>query len=226
MTGAPDLLFRFVPRHPPAVYRRCKRCDDKRTFIATDKFRVNAHQRRIDVWLIYKCRVCDVTWNATIYTRILPSDISEELHQKFISNDPETALRFAFDLEMLRRNDAQFEEKIEHRVEGGSFDELTGKEARVVIEPGPVTHVRLDRFLKTQLGLSTRRFEELVEQGGVRVVSEMTRLDKRIKRKAEVIIDLEAVRALRAEAERVAQAIAAGTFHGNEDESEDDDGDQ
>jgi hypothetical protein len=223
MTAAPDLELRLVATHPPGVLRRCKRCDDKRTFLPTDKFRVNAHQRRIDVWLIYKCRVCDVTWNATVHTRILPSDISEERHQNYISNDPATAREVAFDLDMLRRNDAQFEEKLDHRVEGGSIDELTQKEARVTIDPGVVTHVRLDRFLKTLLGISTRRFNELVDSGGVKILSEMTRLDKRMKRKVELLVDLDAVRALRAEAERIAQMIEQTGTRVEEGEEEDED---
>ena len=47
------VTWRVVPLHTPRVIRRCSRCDTTRNFACTEKFRVNAQKRLLDVWLIY-----------------------------------------------------------------------------------------------------------------------------------------------------------------------------
>jgi hypothetical protein len=80
--------------HTPRVPRRCPRCDAPRRFVSSDRFRVNAQKRRVDVWLVYRCPDCDFTWNATLHERALPEELRD--HAGYQENDAALAWRHAF----------------------------------------------------------------------------------------------------------------------------------
>src|SRR5690348_3871439 len=60
-----DYVFTLIPKSTPHIIRKCARCNANR-FASSDKFRVNAHKKIIDVWLIFKCVSCDYTLNVSI----------------------------------------------------------------------------------------------------------------------------------------------------------------
>jgi acetyl esterase/lipase len=68
-----------LPVRTPHVIRTCPRCNTRRAFASSDRFRVNASGRRLDVWLIYRCAYCDVTWNLTVVERSTPESIGAEV---------------------------------------------------------------------------------------------------------------------------------------------------
>ena len=95
----------------PPVIRRCKKCGVNTEFEMSGLFRVNANKKNLDVWLIYKCIVCDSTWNLSIYTRISPQSVSPELLDGFHSNDPDMAIQYGADIALLKRNGANIKQK-------------------------------------------------------------------------------------------------------------------
>jgi hypothetical protein len=80
--------------HTPRVPRHCPRCDELRGFVSSDRFRVNAQKRRLDVWLVYRCPRCDFTWNAAVVERRAPEEIRDLA--RYHDNDAATAWRCAF----------------------------------------------------------------------------------------------------------------------------------
>jgi len=90
----------------PSVIRRCKKCSVKTEFDMSGLFRINANKKSLDVWLIYRCSVCDSTWNFSIYTRISPQAIEPELLDRFHENDLDLAVHYATDTALLKRNGA------------------------------------------------------------------------------------------------------------------------
>jgi len=68
---------------------------------------VNGQKKNLDVWLIYKCTVCNTTWNLTILSRIAPRSIPPELLTGFHENDPDLANRYANDAALIKRNGAE-----------------------------------------------------------------------------------------------------------------------
>ena len=72
LTAWVDLCWRVVPLEPPRVIRRCAHCNAPRRFVSTDRFRLNAQQRRLDVWLLYRCVVCAATWKHPLFERCRP----------------------------------------------------------------------------------------------------------------------------------------------------------
>lgn len=136
-------------------------------FVTGNRFRVNANQRLIDVWLIWMCEECGSTWNCTIHSRQRVNRIGGELYERFSRNDEELARRYAFDARLLAANGAE-PAAIEYRVEG---EEVTAApdaaEVTVLLTPEFPSSVRLSALLAAKLGVSRRRLEALVEAGTV-----------------------------------------------------------
>jgi hypothetical protein len=164
-----------IPTRTPLVRRHCPGCGDGRWFRSSDAFRINAKQRRVDVWLIYKCDACDGTWNHSLYDRVLPSELGASLYEAFQQNDRVTAWRFAFDLPRLARTadaiDADCPVEI---VRDGAPDALVDA---IVLELAHPCRVRLDKLLARELGCSrqalaraARAGDLVVDPGGARAL--------------------------------------------------------
>lgn len=83
-----DNVFTLIPKTTPVLIRKCSRCEKNR-FTSSDKFRINAHKKIIDVWLIYKCISCESTLNLSILSRKPVSSIDKTLLNGFYKNDIE-----------------------------------------------------------------------------------------------------------------------------------------
>lgn len=77
------------------ILHRCGGCGKKMPFASAGKFRVNANGRRLDVWLIYRCKKCGHTLNIPLYERVSPGRIPQELYEGLLDNDPALAQRLA-----------------------------------------------------------------------------------------------------------------------------------
>ena len=80
----------------------------KQEFINSCKFRVNANGKSVDVWLIYRCKKCKHSKNLTIYERTRPGKIPIDLFESFLNNDMETALEYGRNIDILKKNNAEF----------------------------------------------------------------------------------------------------------------------
>ncbi|MCR5670838.1 MAG: DUF1062 domain-containing protein [Butyrivibrio sp.] len=90
------------------VFFRCGGCGKKQEYINSCKFRVNANGKRVDVWLIYRCKKCKHSKNLTIYERTRPCRIPADLYERFLCNDVETALEYGKNINFLKKNNAEF----------------------------------------------------------------------------------------------------------------------
>jgi len=209
MSDVSTFRWSLVATGVPQVMRRCPRCNVRQAFEPSGKFRVNGSGRRLDVWLIYKCIVCDTTWNCTIFERVTPESLDPELYQAFMDNDDATVRRYAFDFEVLRRNRAELGPDLPHVVEG-VVPEVEALDTRFVeIEIVPVDPIpfRVDHLIGARLGLSRRLLDRLVE-GGAATLSPggADMLRRRAKAAITVRFDRAALVEARAEAQRGAEA--------------------
>lgn len=189
-----ELVWRIRARSAPRVFRACPRCDLKREFVSTEKFRVNGHQSRLDVWLIFQCVVCKFTWKLTIYTRVLPSDLEGDLLERFTQNDRALAAQYASDEAMFRKNGAAIEVPTEYDVEGPDVD-WSRPEARVRLEiAGPVA-ARVEAILAKRLKLSRNQVDRLIDSGAIR--ADGRKLPKKLNDPLAVRLDLDAIRRLK-----------------------------
>ena len=160
------VVWRVLPVAAPRVLRPCARCDRIRPFAPTDKFRLNAQQRHIDAWLLYRCADCDSTWKREIFRRTTPERIGADLYERLLRNDPLEAERIAFDTAGLaiEKNDGA-------RIvrPAGAI----GAPVRITLVVPYACHARLDRLLAGELGISremlragVRRRLIVIEPGG------------------------------------------------------------
>jgi hypothetical protein len=77
---------------------------------SSQKIRLNANGRKLDAWLIYKCVMCDKTWNRPIFERVNVRDISPAVLEALQSNDPDWIRFEMFNLEALRQKARRIEE--------------------------------------------------------------------------------------------------------------------
>ncbi len=146
----------------PAAVRHCRKCGRESEFQSSGLFRVNAQKRSLDIWLIYKCKHCQSTWNAEVYARISPKRLDPALLERFTRNDARLAQSYALNLQFLRKNGAAVSE-LEYRVNGESLCVAEGASLHLINPTG--YPVRAAAVLRKGLNLSQSGWDELMESG-------------------------------------------------------------
>ncbi len=95
-----------------------------KAFKSSDKIRLNANGRMLDAWLIYKCVICEKTWNRPIFERQNIRDIDPVVLEALQSNDPQWIRTETFNLEALRRKAQRIDEFSEIDIERRACTEL------------------------------------------------------------------------------------------------------
>jgi len=95
-------------RNTPLLKRKCNHCDSDK-YYCSEKFRMNAQKRNIDIWLIYRCLNCDNTFNMSIFSRTKTESINKNLFNKFSGNKTEVAWKYAFSREISRKNKVELD---------------------------------------------------------------------------------------------------------------------
>lgn len=153
---------------PPLVVRYCKKCGKKTEYICSGLFRVNAQRKYLDIWLIYKCTICDTTWNATVYSRINPQSLRPGRLEQFHMNDSNLVEQYAMDSELLHRNGAEV---------GLPNYEITGDE--ICINNPTELHIiskyscqlKVSKILREKLYLSQKALEQMLACGQIKSIS-------------------------------------------------------
>jgi len=167
------------------VDKYCKRCGCKSSFVSSGLFRVNAQQKNLDVWLIYKCSICAATWNLTVLSRVNPRSIAPETLQGFHSNDADLAMRYASDISLIKQSGGEPMSPV-IAIEGPTVD-LT-EPVRIHLGVEYPTEVKVLTILRDQLGLSRSALEGMYESGQLRFVSGQSL--KKCKLAGEIIIEI------------------------------------
>lgn len=168
---------------PPAAVRYCKKCGTRTEYDNSGFFRVNAQKKCLDIWLIYKCRNCDTTWNATLLTRTGPEQMDRDLLERFHDNDPGLVMRYAMDTELLKKNGAGLALP-EYCVSGAVPDfTLAGRLTIVCDYPVPV---RLSSVLRKKLELSRSQLERLLDEDFIRSEPAQDLMKCRLPRKMDL----------------------------------------
>lgn len=141
-------VWKIIALHTPHVTRHCARCDVARSFLSSDRFRVNAHKQRLDVWLIYRCEVCEQTWNLPVHERLSPTAIGGDLLDRYHDNDRAAAWQVAFDRGRFTRLGLPACFDTGYRVDRPAA--LTAEIRLQLVYP---CRVRLDRLLANELAM-------------------------------------------------------------------------
>lgn len=92
-----------MPTCLPIILRRCHRCPSGR-FRANGKFRVNAHHKLLDAWLLALCTECGDTTRLTVLERVNVRSVRHDLLNLLHDNDPVLAAELLQDPLVRRRN--------------------------------------------------------------------------------------------------------------------------
>jgi hypothetical protein len=163
-TGSRDSVARLCVRvsahQKPHVRRHCPRCATARDFASSGKFRVNAHRKTVDAWLIFRCTTCDYRWNLPIHER-----------RQVKAVDP-------VELEALMRNDPALADRLAGNASSAASDVAIalalatpiGPETSVIAMEITVTSacaIRLDRLLASILGLRRNEIAALSDRAAL-----------------------------------------------------------
>jgi hypothetical protein len=149
---------------PPPAIRYCKKCGKKSEYICSGFFRVNAQNKSLDIWLIYKCAHCDTTWNSTIYSRVNPQSLSQELLEQFYTNDSNLVEQYAMNVEMLHRNGAEAGLP-KYKILGDEIC-LDAPTELHIISKYPCK-LKISAILREKLHLSLKTFEQMLDCGKI-----------------------------------------------------------
>lgn len=184
MSGQHRKIWIITPVTLPAVRRRCPKCGRKTEFVNSGKFRVNGNGRMLDVWLIYKCRECENTWNMSIYKRVASESLNREEYDGFLGNDSRLAARYGTKREVFARNAAEMVEVqgdyVVRSVEAASFIEKEGWEEIEVVMDGALK-LRADVLFSKQLGIPRSQVKKLFDRGCMLSKGELVEAGSRVK---------------------------------------------
>ena len=159
----------------PLLIKKCSHCDSDR-FYCSDKFRMNAQKKNIDVWLIYRCVKCDNTCNLTLLSRSKPDLIDKTLFHSFSMNDKDTARKYAFSTEMERKNNLRLDyDSVEYEViPNTSLEDLLNLSNEVIkihIKCKFEFGLKLSSLIRRCFSLSANQVKRMIEDGIITITS-------------------------------------------------------
>ncbi|MEV6553236.1 DUF1062 domain-containing protein [Streptomyces sp. NPDC051597] len=155
-----------MPTCLPVVLRRCHTCASDR-FRANGKFRVNAHHKLIDAWLLALCVSCGDTTKITILERTNVRSVRPELLDRLHDNDPGLAAELLQDPLVRRRNRIALDWDDAWRLDTGGTDHLDREVIDVSVRFAARIPVRPVRLIADGCGLSRAEVERLLAEGNL-----------------------------------------------------------
>ncbi|MFJ2832098.1 DUF1062 domain-containing protein [Streptomyces sp. NPDC087263] len=156
-----------APTCLPLVIRRCHACASER-FRASGKFRVNAHHKLIDAWLLTLCTACGETTKLTVLERVNVRSARLDLLDRLHDNDPVLTAELLQDPVVQRRNRIALDWDNAWRLDTGGSDHLDYLDREVIdvsVRFAARIPVRPVRLIAEGCGLSRAETERLITEG-------------------------------------------------------------
>ncbi|OZU87585.1 hypothetical protein CIL03_15970 [Virgibacillus indicus] len=175
--------YEIIAQETPYINRNCSKCKTNTEFYCSEKFRVNANQKIVDIWLIYNCKHCEGTWNYPILSRVNINKIDSMLIQKFMNNDKETIWYYAFQISKLRKQCNGVNTDIRYELRKEKLDSLSNK-VTIKLCYKYDFGLRIDKLIAEIFGISRSKVNKLSQNGTIL-------LNPKINMKSKVIDDLQ-----------------------------------
>ncbi|MGW3266583.1 DUF1062 domain-containing protein [Streptomyces sp. NPDC001056] len=153
-----------IPTCLPLVVRRCHTCASER-FRANGKFRVNAHHKLLDAWLLALCTGCGETTKVTILERANVRSVRPAFLDRMHDNDPALAAELLQDAVVRRRNRVALDWDGAWRLDTGGSDHLDREVIDISVRFAARVPVRPARLVADGCGLSRAEVERLITEG-------------------------------------------------------------
>jgi hypothetical protein len=164
-------VWTVIPKTTPKVIRKCSRCEQDK-FCSSDKFRINANKKRIDVWLIYKCIHCEFTFNLPIIARTAVSKIEDDLLSRLYTNDTTLCWQYAFDANFFQNSiKIDWDIGFDFQEQCPNNREAFGSETKIQILVQSEYNLRIPIFsiLRSKMQLSRSQLEKLLNSTALEV---------------------------------------------------------
>ncbi|MGN5631560.1 DUF1062 domain-containing protein [Streptomyces sp. AC154] len=155
-----------MPTCLPLVLRRCHACASG-SFRTSGKFRVNAHHKLLDAWLLALCTTCGETTKLTVLERAHVRSIRPELLDRMHENDPALAAELLQDPALRRRNRIALDWTDAWRLDTGEPEALDREAIDVSVRFAARIPVRPLRLIADGFGLSRAETERLLAEGNL-----------------------------------------------------------
>ena len=182
----------------PLLIKKCSHCDSDR-FYCSDKFRMNAQKKNIDVWLIYRCVKCDNTCNLTLLSRSKPDLIDKTLFHSFSMNDKDAAWKYAFSTEMERKNNLRLDYgSVEYEVGPDTSLEdllnLSNEVIKIHIKCEFEFDLKLSSLIRRCFSLSANQVKRMFEDGIITISGNKPPQKHKVKDGDMILIQREELR--------------------------------
>lgn len=153
-----------MPTRLPLVVRRCHTCASSRAR-ADGKFRVNAHHKRIDAWLLVLCTLCGETAGLTVLVRTPVRSVRPGLLNRLHANDTALAAELLQDPAFGRRNHIALDWEDAWCLDTNGSDHLDREVIDVWVRFAARIPVRPARLIARGCGLSRAEVGRLITAG-------------------------------------------------------------
>jgi Uncharacterized protein conserved in bacteria len=161
--GSSSERWRIRPLELPRPWRYCASCATARAFACSERFRVNAQKKSLDVWLNYRCTSCDDVWKLPLFERRSVSDLGGAQLDGFARHDPSVVRKYAFDIARLKPHVIRVDTDVRVEVERTPLDNgVDTGELHIHFDVPFPCDIRLDRLLAGELGISRSALERRV----------------------------------------------------------------
>lgn len=179
----------------PLLIKKCSHCDSDR-FYCSDKFRMNAQKKNIDVWLIYRCVKCDNTCNLTLVSRSKPDLIDKSLFHSFSVNDKKAAWQYAFSAELERKNNLKLdygsvEYEVISSISPEDIQNLSDEVISIRIKCDFDFNLKLSSLVRRCLSLSANQVKRLFEQNVISTSASQPLQKQKVRNGDVILIDRE-----------------------------------
>ncbi|MFC9674939.1 DUF1062 domain-containing protein [Streptomyces sp. NPDC056949] len=153
-----------MPTCLPLVLRRCHTCASER-FRANGKFRVNAHHKLLDAWLLVLCTACGGTAKLSVLERAHVRSVRPEMLDRMHDNDRGLAAELLQDPVVQRRNRIALDWDNAWRLDTGGSDHLDLEVIDVSVRFAARIPLRPVRLIAEGCGLSRGEVMRLIAEG-------------------------------------------------------------
>lgn len=192
-------IWEIKPKNTPLLKRKCNHCYSDR-FYCSEKFRMNAQKKHIDIWLIYRCIKCDNTYNMTIFSRAKVELINKDLFNKFSENNAELAWEYAFSHETTRKNNVELDfGSVEYDVQYASIsiETILNSDCKIVsfkiMYPFDF-NLKLSSVIRICLKLSANKLNRLIEAEAISIQGKYLQKKHKVKNYDIVLVNREKLR--------------------------------
>lgn len=194
-------IWEIKATNTPLLKRKCNRCNTN-SFYCSEKFRINAQKKNIDIWLIYRCVKCDSTYNMTLFSRIKPELLGKDLYNKFLENDTEIAWKYAFSAEISRKNNVELDFKsVEYDIlyDTISVEDILNSDSEIVtfkIKYPYDFNLKLSSVIRICLQLSATKLNKLIEAKVISIQEKYLHKKHKVKNEDIVQINIEKLKSV------------------------------